>query len=82
VRTARRRGRVPGDGEGARRVFDTQGCAVEPELDPDDADWVWVFLAASWALSQLVSYFFHTQVELRFEAWRRNARTAALLAGK
>ncbi len=56
--------------------------AVWATLDPDDADWVWVFLAGSWALSQLVSYFFHTQVELRFEAWRHNARTAALLAGK
>jgi peptidoglycan/LPS O-acetylase OafA/YrhL len=56
--------------------------AVWAALDPDNADWVWVFLAASWALSLVVSYAFHTQVELRFEAWRQNARTNALLASK
>lgn len=50
--------------------------ALWAELELDDAEWALVFIAASWVLSLVASYAFHTQVELRFEQWRRSAKDA------
>jgi peptidoglycan/LPS O-acetylase OafA/YrhL len=47
-------------------------------LELEDTDLALLFIGASWAVSLALSYGFHTQVEMRFEQWRRGAKDGAL----